>query len=361
MKNVIYGAGVYGEIFFKEITSNGIVIDAAIDQYTSKKELCSTHIKRLKEVSLEDTVVYISITSPVVEIEVINTLKKAGVQKIYSFIDTLHAFPKLVLQCVEFTKTWYTKDTEKMIDTEKIEQLKLLLKDEKSLKLLENLVDFRKNLSPQSYPIPDLEAQYFPSDIELFQHIEKIRFVDAGAFIGDTLAEAILEFKKRNKEIQYIVSFEPDNVNMDKLSIETQKQKLQHPEIDLFVYPCGLWSSNEFLQFSNNNNSNSSLVNKVGDSLTTIMTVSLDKTLIGSSPNYIKMDIEGAEKEALLGAQNLIQKTSPVLAISLYHKPQDLWELPLLINEINSNYDMYLRIYGSMGLEVVLYCVPKNV
>ena len=349
MKNVIYGAGVYGEIFFKEITSNGVVIDAVIDQYTSKKELCSTPIQRLNEVSLADTVVYISITSPVVEVEVIKTLKKEGANKIYSFIDTLHSFPKLVLQCVEFTKTWYTKDTDVMIDIEKIKQLKTLLKDEKSLKVLDNLVNFRKKISPEFYPIPDLEPQYFPSDIDLFQHIEEIRFVDAGAFIGDTLAESILEFKKQNKKIQYIASFEPDNVNIDKLSIETQKQKLQHPEIDLFIYPCGLWSSNEFLQFSNNNNSNSSLINKVGDSLTTIMTVPLDKTLIGASPNYIKMDIEGAEKEALLGAKNLLQETSPVLAISLYHKPKDLWELPLLINEINSNYNMYLRIYGSMG------------
>ena len=73
------------------------------------------------------------------------------------------------------------------------------------------------------------------------------------------------------------------------------------------------------------------------------------------------MDIEGSEKEAILGAKSLISEYSPVLAICLYHKPQDIWELPLLINDINSNYNMYLRIYGSMGLELVLYCVPKNI
>ena len=73
----------------------------------------------------------------------------------------------------------------------------------------------------------------------------------------------------------------------------------------------------------------------------------------------VKMDIEGAEAEAIIGATELIKTSSPVLAICLYHKPKDLWELPLLINEINPNYDMYLRLYGSMGLELVLYCVPK--
>lgn len=58
--------------------------------------------------------------------------------------------------------------------------------------------------------------------------------------------------------------------------------------------------------------------------------------------------------------KNIIKNQSPSLAICLYHKPQDLWDLPLLINEINPNYNMYLRIYGSMGLELVLYCVNKD-
>lgn len=58
--------------------------------------------------------------------------------------------------------------------------------------------------------------------------------------------------------------------------------------------------------------------------------------------------------------KEIIKKDSPTLAICLYHKPYDLWDLPLLINDINPNYNMYLRIYGSMGLELVLYCVPKE-
>ncbi len=126
------------------------------------------------------------------------------------------------------------------------------------------------------------------------------------------------------------------------------------------VYPCGIWSSNSILSFSNNSQSSSSLVRDVSEDKIQIMTVSLDDTLIGLNPNYIKLDIEGAERDAILGMKKIIQEQSPSLAICLYHKPQDLWELPLLINEINPNYDMYLRIYGSMGLETVLYCVPRD-
>ncbi|MEA2018537.1 MAG: FkbM family methyltransferase [Campylobacterota bacterium] len=361
MKNVIYGAGVYGEIFLKEIELQGINIDFVVDQFTLKKEVCSKPIKRLDEVSLIDANIYISITSPLAELEVIQTLKASGAKTVHTFIDTLHMFPSLVRQCVEFTKTWYTPIKEDMIDMKKLDVFRSLLKDKKSLNVLDGLVKFRTELSPESYPTPELEPQYFPRDISLFEHIDEIRFIDGGAFIGDTLAESILEFERSKKKVRYIASFEPDSVNIDKLSIETKKQKNKYPNIDFFIYPCGLWSSNEFLKFSNNNDSNSSIVNQVGDSLTTITTVPLDKTLIGSEPNYIKMDIEGAEKEAILGAKNLIAETSPVLAVCLYHKPKDLWELPLLINEINPNYNMYLRVYGSMSLEIVLYCVPRDV
>ena len=361
MKNIIYGAGVYGEIFCNELESNDINIEFIVDQYTPKQYLCNKPIKRLNQIATDNVNIFISITSPVTEVEVIKKLKNSGFKNVYSFVDTLHKFPNLVRQCVEFTKTWYSTNKENMLDEDKLEKLSSLLNDDKSLKLLETIKKFRIDLSPETYPLPDLEPQYFPKDIDLFSHLSDIRFVDGGAYIGDTLAESIVEFNKAGKKINYIASFEPDKNNIDKLSREIKKQKKENPEVDFFIYPCGLWSSNEILQFSDNSNSNSSIVNKIDKNLTTIMTVPLDKTIIGATPNYIKMDIEGSEKEAILGAKSLISEYSPVLAICLYHKPQDIWELPLLINDINSNYNMYLRIYGSMGLELVLYCVPRNI
>lgn len=361
MKNVIYGASVYGEIFCKEMEANNKEVEFFIDEYTDKKSLSNKSIKRLKEISLVDINIFISITTPVVEVKVIKNLKRLGVINIYSFEETLQVFPNLLKECVKFSKMWYSPTKKEMINYHKFNDVKKLLKDEKSVKLLDSILKFRENLSPEQYLIPDLEPQYFPKDINLFRHIEKIRFIDVGAFIGDTLAESIVEFERVNKEVEYIISFEPDKVNIDKLSSEIKKQKYNHPDIDFFIYPCGLWSSNEILHFNANSNSNSSIVEKMDDNTISIMTVTLDKTLIGAIPNYIKMDTEGAEREAILGAREIISKYSPVLAISIYHKPHDVWDLPLLINKINPNYDMYLRIYGNMGLELVLYCVPKNV
>ncbi len=359
--NIIYGAGVYGEIFHNEIEKNGIEINYFIDQYTDKESLCGKPIRRLENLDLSESNIFVALSFPRVELKVIKILKEMSANNIFSLKDTLYKFPDITKLCTKATQTWCSGNTHEMINIDGLLQFKKLLKDKKSISLLDTIINFRKELSPQTYPDPDLDAQYFPQDIDLFSHLDKIRFVDGGAFIGDTLAESIDEFKKIGKKVDYIASFEPDRSNIGKLSIEVLKHKAINPEINFLIYPCGLWSGNEFLQFNNNSNSTSSIVNKPSANTTTIMTTCLDQTLIGSSVNYIKMDLEGAEKEALIGAKKIIGEQSPVLAISLYHKPEDLWELPLLINSINPNYDMHLRIYGSMGLELNLYCVPKNV
>ena len=59
--------------------------------------------------------------------------------------------------------------------------------------------------------------------------------------------------------------------------------------------------------------------------------------------NFIKLDIEGNEKNALLGATNVINKNSPIICLSAYHRPEDIWDLANVINSISNNYSFYLR------------------
>ncbi len=60
--------------------------------------------------------------------------------------------------------------------------------------------------------------------------------------------------------------------------------------------------------------------------------------------DFIKMDIEGSEYKAILGAKETIKKFKPKLAICVYHHPKDLYEIPLLIKNINPEYKIYFRI-----------------
>ena len=72
---------------------------------------------------------------------------------------------------------------------------------------------------------------------------------------------------------------------------------------------------------------------------------------------WIKMDIEGSEQEALVGSKNIIIENKPILTISAYHKPQDLWEIPYYIHELVPEYRFYLRHHTTAMDDTVLYAV----
>jgi hypothetical protein len=76
------------------------------------------------------------------------------------------------------------------------------------------------------------------------------------------------------------------------------------------------------------------------------------------------MDIEGAELDAILGAQQLIQAFQPGLAISIYHAPAHLWQIPLYINQIaqanNLRYTYHLRAHAQNGFENIFYAIPER-
>ena len=76
--------------------------------------------------------------------------------------------------------------------------------------------------------------------------------------------------------------------------------------------------------------------------------------------DFIKMDIEGAEMDALLGAEETIKRFTPKLAISIYHKEDDLFEIPSAIHELNPNYEYYLDHFTIHNEETVLFCRPRN-
>jgi len=85
---------------------------------------------------------------------------------------------------------------------------------------------------------------------------------------------------------------------------------------------------------------------------------SIDVEIKGSS-TYIKLDIEGAEEDALRGAAVHLSQYQPQLAIACYHKASDLWNLTKTILELHSGYQIYLRHYSNFALETILYAIPR--
>ncbi len=171
-------------------------------------------------------------------------------------------------------------------------------------------------------------------------------FIDAGVYNGDTS----LQFAKWcNDTYKKIYLFEPDGDRID-----TIKEKIA-PLHNTELHSVGLWSHADTLHFAIAANGGSHIVEKDGDF--SIAVDSIDNVCGGDAVTFIKMDIEGAELEALMGAKQTILKHKPKLAICLYHNPWDILEIPLYIKELLPEYKIYIRHHTSDWHDTVLYAV----
>lgn len=187
-------------------------------------------------------------------------------------------------------------------------------------------------------------------DPELIKLYENEVFVDAGALGLETSLRFIEECRKNNIQHYRIHAFEPDCVSYINCKNILKNMK----DADIELYQVGLWSEDATLYFDGTGNAASRISkNKTGMS---IKTAALDKC-VSEPVTFIKMDIEGAELEALKGSREILKRYRPRLAISLYHKKEDLIEIPAYIKELVPEYKLYIRHYSNADVETVLYAV----
>lgn len=195
----------------------------------------------------------------------------------------------------------------------------------------------------------DFPVQYFDAGIPYKKGLS--HFVDCGAYTGDSLQTALqyCDF------IEEYVAFEPIPSNFTKLSQNTDllKQKIKHA----WLFPCGVGEKTGNAKFTISASS-SAITNSVDGEIFPL--VKLDDALKGVNITLLKMDIEGAEPEALHGAKNLIVQQKPDMAISVYHSANHYWDIPCLLDNLNLGYRFYLRSHTPATLESVLYAVCEQ-
>ncbi len=187
-----------------------------------------------------------------------------------------------------------------------------------------------------------LLKQYFDTDI--VQTGDEEVYFDCGAKDGDTV---IAFHNLKQGKYKTIVTFEPDHSNFESLTQNTGGYKR------IKNINAGVGEREEQLAFNGNKGGHSAFD---GNGKLSANIVPLDK-FIGEGPTLIKMDIEGFELSALIGANEILRKLKPKLAICLYHKPLDIVSLPKYILEQRSDYKLYLRLYRDFGHDLVCYCV----
>lgn len=211
----------------------------------------------------------------------------------------------------------------------KIQQVYDMLHDDYSRRVYANIINFKI-----SGDISYLSSVTTPKS-EIYKEIIKPHlnetYVDLGAYNGDTIQE-VLEFTRGIYTGIYAV--EPDRKNFKKLS------KFVDGMPHVFTFNAAAWCVDTELPFASKAGRQSAIC---ASSDTMVQARSVDSILGKRSATIIKMDVEGFEREAIWGAANTIARYSPRLMIALYHRNEDIFDIPLLIKTINPEYKLYIR------------------
>jgi FkbM family methyltransferase len=314
---------------------NGFIDDfSSIDSFSGKPVFKS-------DVLSKDSLILVC--STVRTVTAVNNLKNKGFNNVLdypSFFMHVKNPEELKLNIFDTFTTEFETNKDKFL------WIYNLLKDEKSKEIFTTLIEYRltANISLMadfSY-IPN--EQYFPA----FLKLEKDVFADVGGFDGQTS----LEFIKRCPDYQAVYLFEPSQSNIN------LAEKNLNGFSNIFFIDKGLSNHSAELKFDESSYSPSK--RGVSETGTVLIQVDTLDNLVEEEITFIKVDIEGAESLALEGAKKHILNDHPKIAIAVYHKSDDFWQIPAQILAIRNDYDLHLRHYTQGTDETVMYFLPRG-
>lgn len=235
---------------------------------------------------------------------------------------------------------------------DKIDFVRDMFEDEESKRIYDCVINYK--LSGRIEYLRDAENTKEEVYLSLLD-AENIKVaLDAGAYNGDTARElaALAPSLKR------VYALEPDRRNFRKLS----EYAAEEERFEVCPLQCAAWSENTTLIYDASGNRNAG-VNPNAKKTQEVEAVSIDSVLAGSTEktDYIKYDVEGSERPALLGSAETIKRDRPRLLVSAYHRSEDIFELPMLIKSIEPSYKLYLRRYSYIpAWDLNIIAVPED-
>ena len=215
---------------------------------------------------------------------------------------------------------------------DKLIQARSLFFDEKSHLIFDNIIRFK--LSGRLDFLKSTEEDERSVDALLPYHTYN-SYVDLGAYNGDT----IKKYTALCPNLKTIYAFEPDLRNFKKLNLYCNTIN----NIDIHTYNCASWDEDTILTFSSSGNRNASGAGTVSYKTKLIEIEAKRPDSVIASADFIKYDVEGAELRAIKGCAKILKSSSPDLLVSMYHKSEDLFELPILVSSLCPNHKLFLR------------------
>lgn len=233
---------------------------------------------------------------------------------------------------------------------DRTEKVLNLLADKKSKSVWKEAVRYRTSGHPIGRENYSEEDQYFVRDIIHLQDGEV--FVDGGSYTGDTIQQFLDTARREKIRFKRIIGFEPDRENYGLVN------KFYGKKENIFLIPKGLSDTEKILCFygAGANFGICENVKNAGGGVK-IPVINIDAVPECRDATFIKMDIEGAEMNALRGARMTIQKNHPKLAICIYHSDEDMLRIVEYIHELVPEYQLYVRHHSRSNVETVVYAV----
>lgn len=230
---------------------------------------------------------------------------------------------------------------------ERLAQVVERLGDDESREILLRLCAFRLGLDLEFSSFLSAEPQYFNALTLPPLQGKAITYIDCGAYNGDTYAELV---QQPGITCGQAFLLEPDPDNYAAL---VRRVAGQHPQA--VCLPLAAAEQYSILSFAAGQGEGSAIGS--GGNIH-VAAAALDQIVPQAQVDFIKLDVEGAEALVLRGARHMIERCRPVLAVSLYHNPADIWELPELLFSLCQNYKFYIRQHCYNSFDSVLYAIP---
>ncbi len=243
------------------------------------------------------------------------------------------------------------------LNNPQVEEAYALLSDDFSRTIYRNVLRFQCLFCEDLFAAYDKNT-YFP--VELAKRIDYSRFVDAGAFTGDTLLDWLQYCRHANMANDTLMywAFEPGSEQYAQL--QQTVQGIQWP-CKIATYPVALGNAPRDRTLAGKGAAATVANDDHQDKSTHIVKEERLDDIEGVTPTFIKADVEGFELPLLEGALSVISRCKPALAISVYHRVDDPWKIPLWIKRHCPDYSLYLRHHSTAWGDTVLYAIPPEV
>ncbi len=201
-----------------------------------------------------------------------------------------------------------------------------MLSDNASRKVFENLIAYKITGRPQY--LWECESEKSEDYKTLIPYKAGDIYVDLGAYDGDSVVEWHTLYPDHGE----IYALEPNHKSFLKLKENTK----DIPSVTALEFAA--WNKKEVL-FFNGKSGRSAAISDTGK--TEVMGIDVDS--VCQKADFIKFDVEGAEREAIEGCRRLITAKKPALCISAYHRTEDIFAIPLQVKALCPDYRVYLR------------------